>query len=298
MTHLALHVYFWGDPETSRLLTDCLGPAARELRDEGLLERFWFTVFDTRGPHVVAVLSTPEGGADRVRSRMAAHLDRYLAEHPSTAPLTAEEMERRHEQCRGKRLSVIDAEPGFAPNNSYQMAEHPADGYPFWLGAEVAAQDALWGTVQDVAFWAIEQRRARASTAGAVRWIAAVDRALLRAGEDPAECWRHHAQTLLVHLKDRLEADEAQVLATLPTVVGERNRAVFGRLWDEPPRDSLADGLVEIALADDGRTPAQKRMLLRDLNHCTLAQLGQPVLHHVPLILYAWQRNLQPQPAA
>ncbi|MBV9773856.1 MAG: hypothetical protein JO040_07895, partial [Gemmatimonadetes bacterium] len=113
-----------------------------------------------------------------------------------------------------------------------------------------------------------------------------------RAGADPAEFWRHHAKTLLVHLEERLEADEAQVLATLPTVVGERNREVFTRLWDETPAWPPARRLVEIVLAGDGRTPGQQRALLREINHFTLAQLGQPVMHHIPLILYAWQRNL------
>jgi hypothetical protein len=100
-----------------------------------------------------------------------------------------------------------------------------------------------------------------------------------------------------VYLEARLREDEAAVLATLPTVVGERNRAVFGRVWDEAPPWPALERTVEIALADDGRTPEQKRKLLRNVNHNTLLQLGQPVLHHVPLILYAWQRNLQLQPA-
>jgi hypothetical protein len=297
MTHLALHVYFWGDAETSRLLTDCLGPAARELRDQGLLDRFWFTVFDTRGPHVIAILTSPDAAADEVRRHIGARLDRYLAEHPSTAPLTAEEIDRRHAECRGKRLSAIDDEPGFAPNNSYRMAAHPSDGYPFRRSAELAARDELWRRVQDVTFWAIDQRRARTSTAGAVRWIAWMDHALARAGTDPAEFWRYHAQTLLVYLEERLRGDEAAVLATLPGAVGERNRAVFDRVWDDPSLPPDCQRLVEIVLADDGRTAGEKQALLREVNHFTLAQLGQPVLYHIPLILYAWQRNLQLQPA-
>ena len=297
MVHLALHVYFWGDAETTRLLTDCLGPAARALRDDGVLERFWFTVFDARGPHVLALFGAAPADAEQVRRRLAARLDAYLGEHPSTAPLSAEEVERRHAECRGKQLSVIDAEPGMAPNNSYRMAAHPPDGYPFASGAGVAAADELWRLVQDVALWAIDQRRAGTATGAAVRWMAWMDRALAEAGADPAELWRYHAQTLLPPLAERLRDDEAGVLASLPGAVGERNRAAFGRVWDDPSPPDGPRRLAQIALADDGRTAEQKRQLVREINHCTLAQLGQPVRHHVPLILYAWQRSLQPQPA-
>jgi hypothetical protein len=297
MTHLALHVYFWGESELNRLLTDCLGPAARDLRERGLLDRFWFTVFDTRGPHVIAILTASDQAIAAVRQQLCARLDRYLTEHPSTTLLTAGEIERRHAECRGKKLSAIDSEPGFAPNNSYQMAAHGPDGYPFKHGAGVPAADELWGAVQDVAFWAIDQRRDGTATAAAVRWIGWVNGALEGAGADAAKCWRYHAQTLLVYLEERLRKDEAAVLDALPGTVSERNRVVFDRLWDEEARPPACDRLVEIALADDGRTPEQKLQLLRDLNHCTLAQLGQPVQHHIPLILYAWQRSLQLQPA-
>lgn len=296
MAHLALNVYFWGDSEVDRLLADCLGAAARELGDDGLLHRFWFTVFDARGPHVIAVLTALDDAVAHVQQRLGARLDRYLAEHPSTVALTAEELERRHSGCRGKQLSAIDAEPGFAPNNSYRIVAHPADGYPFNRSTGVATQDELWEIVQEVVFWAIDQRRARTATAAAVRWIGWIDRMLARAGADPAEFWRHHATTLLVHLDERLHEDEAAVLAAI-AAVGERNRAVFERLWDDGPRPSACERLVEIVLADDGRTAEQKRRLLRDINHCTLAQLGQPVARHIPLVLYAWQRNLELQGA-
>jgi hypothetical protein len=297
MSHLALHVYFWGSDEQTRLLSECLGPAARELRDEGLLDRFWFTSFDTRGPHVFALFTPPHGHSAELRARLGARLDGYLAGHPSTTCLAPEEVERRHAECRGKQLSAIDAEPGFAPNNSYRMADHPGDRYPFRLSAGAAAEDELWWIVQDVVFWAIGQRRARTSAAGAIRWLAEVDRALARAGAEPAEFWRHHATTLLVFLQARLDADEAGVLAALPAAVGERNRELFDRHWAPPAPGPSAERLAEIVLADDGRPPGQRQALMREINHCTLAQLGLPVMHHIPLVLYAWQRNLPPHAA-
>lgn len=297
MTHTALHVYFWGEAETSRLLTDCLGPAAGELRSKGLLDRFWFTVFDTRGPHIVAILSSTAAVSGEVHQLVGARLEQYLAEHPSTASLTMQEIEQRHAECRGKQISAIDAEPGFAPNNSYCMAPHPSDGYPFTRSVGIAGEDDLWCTVQDVVFWAIDQRQARTTTFAAVQWIGWMDRALARAGVDPGEFWRYHAQTLLIPLEARLQRDPSAVLTNLPGAVGERNRVLFDRIWAEPSQSPLCERLVDIVLTDDGRTAEQKQQLLRDVNHSTLAQLGQSVLHHIPLVLYAWQRNLQLQSA-
>jgi lantibiotic biosynthesis dehydratase-like protein len=298
VSHLALHVFHWGDAPQNRLIAECLVPAARELRADGASRRFWFTRFDTRGPHVFALFTPAAGREAELRRRLARRLDAYLAAHPSTVELSPEEIERRHVECRGKQLSAIDAEPGFAPNNSYAMAPHPGDGYPFRLGAGVADGDALWDAVEALVFWTVEQQRAGTATPGAVRWMAAVDHALHEGGVDPAEFWRHHATTLLVYLRERLDADEEGVLAALPGAVGERNRALFDALWEgDGPERALARPVVEIVLAPDGRSDAARRSLLREINHFTLAQLGQPVKHHIPLVLYAWQRNLRLQPA-
>jgi hypothetical protein len=298
MDHLALNVYYWGRAPQVRLLVECLGPALRELREEGLVRRCWWTRFDARGPHLSVLLAMPAGGEAEVRRRLGGPVAAYLAEHPSTEHVTPEELEKRHAECRGKRMCALDSEPGFAPNNTYGFTDHSPDGYPYWIFEGLIGGDRFWDLGCDLALWTIARLGEGGGTVAAIRWMADVDHALRRARADPAAFWRHHATTLLLPLSERLENDEAGVLQALPTSVGERNRAVFARIWDEaevtpPAWPSLGEFLGTI-LAGDGSPPSRRWMQLREIDHCTLAQLDQPVLLHVPLVLYAWQRNLEP----
>ncbi|MET0400024.1 MAG: lantibiotic dehydratase C-terminal domain-containing protein [Longimicrobiaceae bacterium] len=298
MDHLALNVYYWGRAPQVRLLVECLGPALGELREEGLVRRCWWTRFDARGPHLSVLLATADGGAAELRNRLGERVAAYLAEHPSTEPVAPEELEKRHAECRGKQMCALDAEPGFAPNNTFGFTDHAPAGYPFWIFEGLADADRFWDLASGLSLWTIARLRQGAGTRAAVRWVADVDHALRRAGADPAAFWRHHATTLLPPLAGRLESDEAGVLQALPASVGERNRAAFAQVWAEaeatPPAWPFLDDLLGIILAGGGAPPSRRWMQLREVDHCTLAQLDQPVLLHVPLVLYAWQRNLEP----
>lgn len=298
MTHLALNVYHWGDAPQHRLLVECLGPAAQELAGDGLLRRFWFTRFDTRGPHVFALFTPAPGRAEELRGRVAALVEAHLRTHPSDVFISAEELERRHVECRGKELSAIDAEPGIALNDSWRWAQHGDGAYPFGLAAGVEDADAFWGGVQSVALETIAHVRERTGTAAAVRWIAAVDRGLAAAEVNAAEFWHYHASTLLPYLQQRLEEDEAQVLAGLEEAVSGPNRALFQRLWDDGEAWPQARPLVRAAVSARPAEGRSRWALLREVNHFTLAQLGQPVMHNIPLVLYAWHRALAPAAAA
>ncbi len=294
MTSLALNVYHWGEAQQSRLLAECLGPAARALRGAGLVRRCWFLRFDVRGPHVLAVFAGPDGGREEVAARLAARVEAYLAAHPSRTVLSPDELEVRHAACRGT-LCALDAEPGIAPNDSYGIVDHPRDGYPFRLGAGARDEDALWEELAEAALWAVDRLRAGGETAAAIRWIADVDRALQSAGADAAGYWRHYAATLLPPLARRLEAgDEEAVVAGLPRVVGERNGALFAAAWEaaaQGPAWPRLPRLVELAAADDGRPLLRRWMLLREVNHGILSQLNQFVQVRIPLALYAWLRS-------
>lgn len=291
MTALALNVYLWGKAAQNELLTGFVAPEIRALRDQGRVRRFWSTRFDSRGPHVMLVLTTP-GSARELESYLGGRLDAWLAGHPSTETLSPGELEKRHEECRGKELCAADREAGMAPDNSYRFAPHPAHGYPF---AGASGADEFWELASEHGLWLLDRLREGAGTALAVRWIADVDGALRRLGADAAASWRYHATTLLRPLAERLRTEEPAVLAALPGSVGERNRQAFARVWDSAraPVWGPTERLVELALEADGGG----YRFLREINHCALKTLDQPVLLHVPLVLYAWQRNLPP-PAA
>jgi hypothetical protein len=292
MDHLALNVYLWDWSEEDRLLVQVLGPALRELRSEGLVRSFWFTRFDARGPHVFVLLSTPPLGATVVRERLGTLLGE-LAAYGGTGDLAPGELEKRHTECRGRHLCSIDAEPDFAPRNSYRFAVQPPNGYPYHLLPATA--DELWELMTELSSWNLEHLNGAKSSAAALRWVATMDQALTLAGMDAAEYWRYHATTLLISLAERLETNEEAVLAALPRSVGDRNRAVFDRAWDEPePSPEPWPGTARLveAIRSMDLSPSTRWAVLREIDHGALIQLGLPTLKHVPLVLYAWMRNL------
>ncbi|HEX2093810.1 MAG TPA: lantibiotic dehydratase C-terminal domain-containing protein [Longimicrobiaceae bacterium] len=293
MDHLALNVYLreWSDQD--RFLVELLGPALRELRDEGLVRRFWFTRFDARGPHLFILLSTPGNRSAEVRERLGTLMDEGLAAYGSTGGPDQDELEKRHAECRGRCLCSIDAEPGFAPRDSYRFAGQPPNAYPFYVLPATA--DGLWELITDLTFWNLGYLGGSESTAAALRWVATMDRTLTRAGMDTADYWRYHATTLLVPLQERLATSEEAVLAALPGSVGDRNRAIFDRVWAETGSSSGSwPGAERLVGAIRSLDPSPPRWwaMLREIDHCTLIQLGQPTRVHIPLVLYAWMRNL------
>lgn len=294
MIHVAAVVYFWGESQQDRLLCECLGPLAAELRSEGSASRLWFDRYDARGPHVFVVLSVPEDAAAETFRRLEERIRTYLVDRPSSQELSREELEARHAGCRGRCQCEADRRPGLAENNSFCLFAHDPRGYPFRLSEGVAGEGELWDLIDHRSFQSIRelapQSQGTATAAGA-RWIAAVDRALRLAGRGAGEYWRYHAGTLLLPLEQRLAEGESEVLAALPGWIGERNRTVFSRLWEEVERSDPWPGsrrLVTIATSENGRAPGRRWALLREIDHFILRQLGLPVRIHIPLILYAW----------
>ena len=317
LVDLGMAVYAWGWDDQDRLLAECLGPLARELRQAGLAERFWCDRYDARGPHLFCLLSVPAAAREEVAGRVSSRLDRHLARHPSTTALAAGELETRHRECRGRVQCEADAYPGFAANNSYHLFVHAPRGYPLALGHGLAEEGELWRLLTDSTLWAIEQlgRQPRTAAAG---WVAAVDRELCAAAVAPsparsrspalspspeaassssaAAYWRYHATTLILGLAERLETEEEQVLGSLPGAVGERNRDAFARLWaaaDGPePRGWPELRRLVALLRRADLAEARRFAIQREIDHFTLKQLGLPVALHVPLVLFAWQRHL------
>ncbi|HEX8321101.1 lantibiotic dehydratase C-terminal domain-containing protein [Longimicrobium sp.] len=291
---LAVNAYCWGARQ-SRLLSAAVAPLVRELHGEGLVRRAWFSRFDARGPHLFLLLGVNPGAEARVRGLAAARLEAWLAANPDAEPIPADERERRHAECRGKYLCSQDREPGMAPDGSVSVAEQEADEYPLWLfgGMAPAVEDEFWEAAIEVLLWAADQG-GTPSAGPAVAWVAAVDAALRAAGAGP-DAWRYHATTVLPPLAARLRDEEPAVLAALPNAVGERNRAALDAGWAGPVHPFAAEAaarLVRAVLAPDTRSPMERWRALREVTHCALLTMGQPVSAHVPLVLYAWQRGL------
>lgn len=299
--HLGAHVYRWSASDQVRLLRECVRPTAREAASRGLCRRFWYTLFDARGPHVLALFTPPVEAGGEERRRLEAlvreRLGGWLAAHPSATPIDAAEAQRRHDACRGKRLTGVDSEPGLAANDSLVLFAHPFDGYPFRSAGGLPRAEELWQELDALSFWALDHL---GDAAAAVRLTAAADRALSALGAPAASFWRHFAGTLLVPLRERLREEEERVVASLPAVIGRRNEEAFSRLWAAAPRpdDPPIAGAVRLVFADDGLVPERRLVLLREIVHLALAQLLVGVQARIPLVLYAWHRNLLAASAA
>jgi hypothetical protein len=292
-------VYHWGIEAQDRFLIEFLGPAARELHCEGLAEGFWFTRFDARGPHLLALFTPRRGGEPEIVERLSQRVTDYLARRPSAACPDHDELAVRHAACRGKWLCEMDRQAGIAANNSYCFFSHPADGYPFSLTAGLSDCGALWQLLEDLAFWTIA--KLEAPQAAALRWVAGFELCLRAATDQSAQYWRFHLLLNLPALRDRTTSAQEEALEVLFRSLGANNQRIFGQVWQEaanaasPPWPHLAS-LVELALAASAVHGERRWGLLREIVHWTLGQLGMPIKLQLPLLLYAWSRSMQPRP--
>jgi hypothetical protein len=299
MVHVAVTTYFWGPRHQDRLLRDCLGPLAAAMRREGMADRFWFDRYDTRGPHVVAVLTT-DGPAAAVSDRIRSRLEPYLLAHPSDTVLRPEELAARHAETGGHVHFTADAQPGFGENNSCAVFAHDPRGYPFRTGEGLRCANELWQILDRQAFWVIEELAAHPGGtpfAAALRWAAAFDREITAAAPDVAGYWHYHAGTLLPAMREHPEEATERMATTSPSVIGARNLEVFSAVWSRADADwsRRADlrRLAEIAFGEPGWPAARRLALLREVFHFTFKQLGVPVSQHIPAVLFAWHRHLQ-----
>lgn len=293
MTNIGFNVYYWGHKEQQHLLKDGLGQWAKEARERGWLRRLWFCPYDARSPHVFAIFSAADTNGNEVRHYLQDRIQSFIAQNPSQAQLTSQEISDRHRGCRGRTMNSADREAGPALNNSFRIFEHAPSDYPFWLSSRVRDADEFWERLDLVCFWALEQAGGDVTRA-AIRWLAAVDRSLAKQNVARADYWRYHAGSLLLGLEESVRKQQYPVAEWLHKAVPERNRQVLSALWSEsenrPPLD--VDGLVHLILSHSGSTLEQKFSVLRSVNHFAFLQLGQIGLQEIPIILYAWQRNL------
>jgi hypothetical protein len=294
--HLGLVAYCWGMSEQSRLLASCLAPAVADLRGHGL-RRFWFDRFDARGPHVFALFTVPSERFEEVRNLLDSRLAAWLADHPCQVEITEEELIARHRACRGIALCEVDAEEGFAANNTVRFFEQPHDGYPFTFGRSLADPDQLWDLLDGLTAWMLD-RLARepgsTPTDAGVRWLASLAHILPRHFVAPEAYWHHHVASLIPNLQRA--ADDEEMVRRVTRALGERNEAALAAVWEgarpEPlPWPDLPRLLDLLASADSSKGPGPKE-LLRMIVHIALKQLGVPIKLQRTLLLYGWKQNL------
>jgi hypothetical protein len=296
MSYVGANIYYWGKQEQRRLLLEGVGPWALEARSRGLVHGLWYCQFDARSPHLFVLFSAAPETRPALEIYLHAEIEKFLLSQPSGAWLSTEELEQRHQQCRGKSLCAADKEEGLANNNSFVIFEHPQDAYPLRLSSGMAAAREFWNGMDRLTLWALHQLQEGNGEKAAIRWLAAVDQSLRRQGVRNPAYWAFHAGTLIPSLRSRLETARGEVEAALQHVITKQNRELFSAIWDQI-RDGWeigfdVDGFTQIILAEDGREQDLRFHVLREVNHTLLQQLGQAVRLHVPIVLFAWQSNL------
>jgi len=299
--HLGANVYCWSQPLQNRLLVSCLAPLADELRLELSFARLWFDRFDARGPHVMVVISVPPEAEAFALGRLGTALETFLAAKGAPSGLGADHAEACNLAVRGVALCQLDEAPGLAEEGSYALYGQPASGYPFYLtrGLSDSLAERIWDQVSSLSLWAVAQIAGSAGNPpvrAAIRWLASFEQELRLAHPRPEPYWRFHVGTLLFGLAKRLEDDETQALRSLPGAIGERNRENFARIWHEAkPGDGFCPALPSLVrdlVAAQREAVANPWALPREIVHWTLKQLCVNTRNQIPILLYAWCRNL------
>lgn len=290
--------YLWNLADQDRLLVETLVPTVTELRAEGLVDRFHFDRFDTRGRHLYGFVTTAEGRQAAVGERLEIALRQHLPDGPGASPVSLEERQRAHDDCRGAVMCPADEQPGLAEEGTFLVYPQEADAAALRHARHPDADDTaqLVDLINELDGWLLDLIAAVPHTrreGHGVLWAAAVDHALRRRGADAAGYWRYHASTLLLGLEERLAADPDGVTARLVALLSDANRRTFEALWRRALEPGIAwcgvDRLVALACRDR-RDGEPSWGLLRDLDHTVLRQLGIPVRLQLSFILYAWLR--------
>jgi hypothetical protein len=295
MVYVGINIYFWGESEQRRLLLTGLQPWARASRASGLAEGFWYCQFDARGPHIFALFTTKSENREALVEYLRDQVRAFLLRAPSTETPDLGVLLRRHSECRGKILCAPDRGDDIAPNNSFALFDHEVDGYPLWMSSGMESAAEFWQLQDRLTFWVLANLENGTQRVAAIGWLAAVGRVLGTLTVPAEEYWQNHALTLIPALADRLKEQHhaTEMLPWLTAALGETNIHNLRVAWAAQVRLGFdVERLVRLILADDGRSIDQRLHVLREINHITLIQLDQPVRLHIPLVLYAWKREL------
>jgi hypothetical protein len=124
----AIHVYYTGD--SSPMLTECVAPLVRDLRERGLIERYFFINYWLEGPHVRLRLKPVSQAATATVNREAeaavrAFLDRlpalWEAESEFLLDLYDEMFRMEYSEEERVRRYGVDGRMPLRENNSYSF---------------------------------------------------------------------------------------------------------------------------------------------------------------------------------
>jgi thiopeptide-type bacteriocin biosynthesis protein len=254
------------------LLCELVLPLVRELRDGGLLERYFFLRYWLGGPHVRLRLLPVDGAGADVRAAVVRDCDRFFATRPAPDGLTPDAYERL---ARNLARAEPDAETlALQPNNSVQFTDYRPERHKYGTGPALAAVERHFEQSSDLALDVVQSRtpmRRRqllalaallggAETAGAADVL---DRGARAWGELVGVPEDRYANVLQTYRERRDQLRTVALRVRQPGATGDtfvdRWRASVAGLWSVlaelersgqfRPNGVVADGLAATAFA-------------------------------------------------
>ena len=291
-----VYLHDFGDQQI--FLHQIVAPWATAARSQGWLRYFVYDHFDARGPHLALFCAARGTCRYHLEAELAARADAFLAGQ-NFVPLAEEELETRHQACRGRQQSRVDGEVGFPAPGTWIPFDIAEGGYPFRFMGDPAAAASFYASWTEVSHFAMTRMGGdpRPDWPAAIALVASLDRGLAAAGREPADFWRYDASRLLPVLLPRPGKDlDSQTLAAADSLISARNRAVFAQYWDSPLAGAEQLPPLTTLLRAATGSPADPELEpdwapLRTLVHAALKTLGITVVQQIPLVLYAWRRH-------
>jgi hypothetical protein len=308
---LGFNVYLWGEESQNRFLSECIAPAVGSLCRDGVLERFWYDRMGTRGPHLFILIAVQSSLAPRFDGQLRSLITGYLEERPSTETLTTDEVLHIHEDMSGKVFCRPDMLEMLAENNTFLAFKQAEEEYPFGLIDDATYGCELWQSITNLYLWSL--RCLQNCSAAALSKIASTFALLFNevCFQDDAiavDYWKYHSETLLLGL-DRAPLDDETLAHVLPRLIGSKNLSwlkSFGEMSNDRQAsilnltseagESLQTMKRYISMASEQYSqplPRAAKIVIREILHTFLKQLGLNVPQHIPIVLFLWLMNFE-----
>jgi len=154
----SIHLYYY-DNNKDDLLLDCIRPLFTTLREQGWLDRGYFTRHWRGGPHIrLQMYADPILFYNEIVPHVRNNVEAYLQAHPSTVHIDDQDARKQYER-RSLAAPAASAYVALRPNNSLEIATY--EDLSSTVGSESAARllEEYYVETNDLAFALLEQTR-------------------------------------------------------------------------------------------------------------------------------------------
>lgn len=300
---IGFRIQYWGVEEQSQLIYGSLLPVVRGLYEGGAITRVWYDRYNLRGPHISLIVGSEDAHKDKVKRVIESALARYVRHRPSTRLLSIAELNSLHRDSI-KSPEMSGADVTFIPNNSIHSYDIPLVDcvYPFTLCPLAVLNElvAVWNSISLLSMKYLKRWQTSHVDALALRVMFLIDGIVFTTRQGALRYWLYHASTLLRPAAGTVLY--SNVMAALSEIVSpelqRKSRVLESQIrafkLPQAPNSGLHAGTLNIieefspvirALSDAiGHNNVFNQVLLREIVHVFLKQLGIATVRQIPLI--------------